>query len=228
MLFLPDEAHRFDPKYCTLCDAYFSSKALLQRHMESSERHPRCNACQRSFLNKNSLRNHYVISSKHHYCRPCDKLFETRGGLRVHLQQSSFHSDDSDDEGEDDRLPTGWEDEEAKRQDEVERRCLTEEPLVVDDADAKALSSIQRRFKMMKFMERRRNEAHKPASEPRLSHTYSCPVCLSCPKTLSATRCGHLFCSPCIERAVETNGVCPSCRKPSVMAHIRKVDLGVY
>ncbi|KAF5386865.1 hypothetical protein D9615_002085 [Tricholomella constricta] len=199
------DAEKYEIKYCSRCDVYLHSKALLQQHMEASDRHPRCGPCKRSYLNMNSLRNHYVYSSKHHYCRACDKLFKTPSGLRVHLEQSAFHNDDSDDEGDDDGLAEGWEDEVARRQDEAERRNQTEEEIAIEEAEVKQLSSIQRRAAMMNFMARRMRSAavttttHTNTYTPEVvqtpAHSYSCPVCLTCPKTVSATRCGHLFCN---------------------------------
>ncbi|KAF8061783.1 hypothetical protein FPV67DRAFT_1452659 [Lyophyllum atratum] len=228
---------KFEVKYCSLCDLYFYSKALLYQHMQDSSRHPRCKTCNRSYLNKNSLRNHYVISSKHNYCRPCDKLFAKPSGLRIHLRQSRFHSDDSDDEyeyesEENDADGEAWEDGVARELDAEERRNQTEEE-IKEEKDEGAMSSIERRAKMMEFMARRRRETSiaetsDKSKDQTVAYSYTCPVCLSCPKSVSALRCGHLFCNSCIVRSIDENNACPSCRKEAVMAHVRKIDLRVY
>ncbi|GLB35628.1 putative zinc finger, C3HC4 type (RING finger) [Lyophyllum shimeji] len=218
---------KYDLKYCSLCDEYFYSKALLHQHMQGSSRHPRCETCKRSYLNMNSLRNHYVYSARHHYCRACDKSFQTASGLRVHME---YHADDSDDEGEG---PEGWEDEVARQREEAERANQNEEPIPAEaiEADEKRLTKIQRRAALMNFITRRmRDKATASADQLKKQKLYSftCPICLGRAKTASSTRCGHLFCAPCIERAVESSGMCPTCRKPAVVAQIRKLDLTVY
>ncbi|RDB19496.1 hypothetical protein Hypma_013604 [Hypsizygus marmoreus] len=208
---------QFEMKYCSLCDQYFLTKELLQQHMQSSNRHPRCTTCKRSYLNMNSLRNHYVYSSRHHYCRACDKTFKTAAGLRVHLDQSVYHRDDSDDEGEDENLNDGWEDEVARLQDESERSHQTEEEISSNKFEEDRLSSATRRMALMNFT----------TSRPTVSSSLqiSCPICLTNPKNASSTRCGHLFCTSCIEHAIEMSGVCPTCRKPAIVAQLRKIDL---
>ncbi|KAF9489989.1 hypothetical protein BDN71DRAFT_1455242 [Pleurotus eryngii] len=57
---------------------------------------------------------------------------------------------------------------------------------------------------------------------------YRCPICLDTPKIASATRCGHVFCAPCIKRALLEHETCPSCRKAAVICQLRKIYLTAH
>jgi len=173
----------------------------------------------------NSLRNHYVCSSRHHYCRLCDKSFKTASGFRVHLERSVLHRDDSDDDDDDDDdlvddQPDGWEDEVARLEDEAERLRQVEDEIIVDEEEEKRVSPITRRIGILKLKTRK--------NIPPRRLRYNCPICLASLNNASATLCGHLFCTPCIEHALDTSGVCPTCRKPVFLSHLRKIDLHVY
>ncbi|KAH9835423.1 uncharacterized protein C8Q71DRAFT_765812 [Rhodofomes roseus] len=54
---------------------------------------------------------------------------------------------------------------------------------------------------------------------------FNCPLCLEAPEEASATRCGHVFCSPCIRSALNVKSSCPVCRTPSVPLQLRKLYL---
>eukprot|EP01060_Flectonema_neradi_P001625 TRINITY_DN1098_c0_g1_i4.p1 TRINITY_DN1098_c0_g1~~TRINITY_DN1098_c0_g1_i4.p1 ORF type:complete len:582 (+),score=106.64 TRINITY_DN1098_c0_g1_i4:522-2267(+) len=41
---------------------------------------------------------------------------------------------------------------------------------------------------------------------------YECPICFEVCTSLGLTKCGHLFCSPCILPTVSIKGQCPMCR----------------
>jgi hypothetical protein len=47
---------------------------------------------------------------------------------------------------------------------------------------------------------------------------YACPICLEIPKEPKALFCGagHLFCEPCIDRAINLDPRCPLCRNNSI------------
>lgn len=66
----------------------------------------------------------------------------------------------------------------------------------VDKVDEVALNSNKRR-----------------ASSPDEGEILECPICLKQIRSqgASSTVCGHLFCSKCIENAVQARGLCPSC-----------------
>jgi hypothetical protein len=40
-----------------------------------------------------------------------------------------------------------------------------------------------------------------------------CPICLDKFKHMVMTKCGHYFCSPCIEKSLSLYGDCPMCRR---------------
>ncbi|XP_023773831.1 E3 ubiquitin-protein ligase RNF4-like [Cyanistes caeruleus] len=56
------------------------------------------------------------------------------------------------------------------------------------------------------------------AAEPRV--VISCPICMDyyseivqSGRLMVATMCGHMFCSACLPVALETTGMCPTCRE---------------
>ncbi len=48
-----------------------------------------------------------------------------------------------------------------------------------------------------------------PTAEPSLK----CSICLCAPSEMSATTCGHIFCTSCIEESLKSQKNCPNCRK---------------
>ncbi len=45
-------------------------------------------------------------------------------------------------------------------------------------------------------------------------HDVSCPLCLELLYKPCTTECGHNFCQPCMEEAMQFHTLCPVCRKP--------------
>ncbi|KAJ7584098.1 putative zinc-finger-containing protein [Mycena floridula] len=208
-------------KYCSLCDKYFYCKEQMQQHMANTPAHPRCADCKRSFLNKNSLRNHYVLSSRHHYCRGCDKLFDTAAGLQVHIERSSDHADDYDYVR--DTRPAGWEDAAAR----AENALVKEIPLSDDDEPS---SISHEEFLKVICPSPIQNYAKPPIQRlknrpKKRGFKYACPICYATPKTMSTTRCGHLFCTGCIVHSLDKRPDCPSCRKHVDITHLRPMHL---
>ena len=46
------------------------------------------------------------------------------------------------------------------------------------------------------------------------SVTLECAVCLENVREPTSTTCGHIYCQPCIRRAIQKTKMCPLCRKP--------------
>lgn len=65
-------------------------------------------------------------------------------------------------------------------------------------------------------------EAEKEASD---ETALICPVCMSTLNEPSSTTCGHLFCSSCIEKAIEKQKKCPTCRKKLTKRNFHRIYL---
>lgn len=54
-----------------------------------------------------------------------------------------------------------------------------------------------------------------------------CPICMEPfdTKQLSATVCGHIFCTPCLKSALQSKKVCPMCRKHVNMKKVHPLYL---
>lgn len=57
--------------------------------------------------------------------------------------------------------------------------------------------------------------------------TMDCPICMDnsreirrSKRQLATTTCGHIFCKPCIRRAVQSQHACPTCRKKLTLKQI--------
>ncbi|KAL7000803.1 hypothetical protein U1Q18_001953 [Sarracenia purpurea var. burkii] len=53
----------------------------------------------------------------------------------------------------------------------------------------------------------------------------SCAICLDTLKEEACTKCGHVFCRPCITMAAVTQGRCPTCRRQIHYRGIRPIHL---
>ncbi|TXG72629.1 hypothetical protein EZV62_001208 [Acer yangbiense] len=42
---------------------------------------------------------------------------------------------------------------------------------------------------------------------------FNCPICIGPLKDATTTRCGHIYCKECIEKAIAAQSKCPTCRK---------------
>jgi hypothetical protein len=56
-----------------------------------------------------------------------------------------------------------------------------------------------------------------------LKRRLRCPICFDQMLDLASTRCGHLFCYPCVTRAVETYKRCPTCRMKLKPVEVHRV-----
>ncbi|KAJ3968741.1 hypothetical protein EV361DRAFT_399857 [Lentinula raphanica] len=218
----------YQPLYCSLCDVYVYSKNLLRQHMETSSRHPRCDLCEKSFLNLNSLRRHFILSTRHNYCATCDTSYDTPLALKIHLEHATFHRDLRN-EIEDtlyveERRQKGWENRVAK---EIERRENVEEEIALNETEERSRVEITKSILEMKQRMRGLQDSSTTLTLKPKMLKQTCAVCLDVKKTMSVTRCGHLFCSACIHHAFEQGQGCPTCRTLGVASHLRKVDLSV-
>ena len=64
------------------------------------------------------------------------------------------------------------------------------------------------------------NEMIRPYMKPN-----SCKICMSETTNCFLEKCGHTFCKACLEHLLETNAICPCCRKPFTKAQIKPLYL---
>lgn len=164
-----------------------------------------------------------------------------------HIEFAAVHRDDSDDDDSDDNniddSSEGWEDEVGARLYPEENQPPASSDEEEEDADywtdddvedfeenqdayygiaptpAAASRSHPQHNTLAEYSESASQES-RPAGV-----WFSCPLCLEAPKETSATRCGHLFCTPCIRTALSTKKMCPVCRDFTKPSQLRKVYL---
>ncbi|KIY71670.1 hypothetical protein CYLTODRAFT_103093 [Cylindrobasidium torrendii FP15055 ss-10] len=201
--------------YCTLCDLSFATTEQLRKHIDESDAHPMCMPCNRGFLNDNSFRLHYMYSPVHHYCNECGIHFDSKRAKTIHMQMAVRHHREYE-PGDRETRPVGWEDALAREQEREENK---EESFITSD------TSTSSRIQFTQRLLRYKMKTTVPTKEPvRLS----CPVCLNSSAKLSATRCGHVFCSGCIKHTFEQGQGCPSCRTQGSASQLRPLALAAH
>lgn len=50
---------------------------------------------------------------------------------------------------------------------------------------------------------------------------YSCPVCFELISEATITRCGHTYCSKCIQKSIEINKKCPKCNQSLTVEQVK-------
>jgi E3 ubiquitin-protein ligase RFWD3 len=132
-----------------------------------------------------------------------------------HLEQASVHRDDSDDEGNDDVYDSeerseGWEDKLGHLEDLRISVDQDEEELPLEQEHERHLAPPSLGYKKLvaavsplSFRCIQHLRSYSNPLQPLEIRTslapilqQSCPICMSTPNTVSATRCGHLFCTP--------------------------------
>lgn len=60
---------------------------------------------------------------------------------------------------------------------------------------------------------------------PKVVTPLECSICFEnfCGREISATKCGHLFCSQCINRSIEDRQKCPMCNANAVVSDLRPI-----
>ncbi len=139
---------------------------------------------------------HYLFSSRLYYCGTCDLTFDSPLALKIHNEHATDHQDERSQDYVDiyveERDQNGWEDRVAA---ERQRRENVETQVVVDERDA--LSRIEVGKAILKLKERMRRQQQQPESPSSSSKILKpwCAICLSRPKKICVTKCGHMFCS---------------------------------
>ncbi|KAF5356736.1 hypothetical protein D9757_012535 [Collybiopsis confluens] len=226
--------------YCTAHDGYFRNDKERDRHIQESLDHPQCHICDRRFLNLHTLRKHFVIAVGHHYCEECNRHFKSAEGLEYHLGRvHRFSDDDSDDEDEyppyyqsteDD--DDDWEDEQGLEvyPDGVPSERLAHKRGANDDNSWEAWDSYdfedEEDLKDPVMGENESDEEEE--DEENLTNHFECPMCQKqdC-VAICTTRCGHLFCAPCITAALKFTHECPICDAPGEVRNLRRVYVAV-
>ncbi|KAJ3771021.1 putative zinc-finger-containing protein [Lentinula raphanica] len=226
--------------YCVLHDSYFADHEDRQRHIQSSSDHPQCHICDRRFKDNNALRNHWIVAKYHYYCRDCEKHFESPAGLEFHIDEihiGGYDSDDSDEEDEYDAEPVyydGWEDDQGieRYPDGVPAESEAHKLGVEDDnswedcddldfEDEEDLADLP---ELQDDQSSNDSDCVLDEDDEHLVHQFECPMCEKneC-ATICTTRCGHIFCAPCITGAFKYTEACPICDESGDVSQLRRI-----
>ncbi|KIK56569.1 hypothetical protein GYMLUDRAFT_229977 [Collybiopsis luxurians FD-317 M1] len=228
--------------YCAAHDDYFTNAYERDQHIQASKDHPQCHICDRRFLNLHTLRKHFVIAVGHHYCEECRRHFKTAEGLEYHLDRVHRSSDDSDSDDEDDYPPyyqsvddddDDWEDEQGLERypDGVPPESQAHKRAADDDNSWEAWDDFdfEDEEDLVDPVSQESNgesddEGEDDEDEENLTHQFVCPMCEKddC-AAIYTTRCGHLFCAPCITAAFKYTHECPICDEPGEVTQLRRL-----
>ncbi|EGO03482.1 hypothetical protein SERLA73DRAFT_129809 [Serpula lacrymans var. lacrymans S7.3] len=157
----------------------------------------------------------------------------------MHVEYAAVHRDDSDDDDDESEMeepPDGWEDEYGKIEFPDEEGEETDDDLSWEEYDE---CDIEREDELHDplaiSLDSQESEplnsdaisSHsgnvKQSSQDSSLASYDCPLCLDTTKALSVTRCGHIFCTSCIQRVFRTKRLCPVCRQSGSLKQLRKI-----
>ncbi|KAH7918255.1 hypothetical protein BV22DRAFT_1024890 [Leucogyrophana mollusca] len=219
---------------CGLCDKRFLNKNSLRNHYVYSSRHHYCAVCEKSFNTAAGLKMHIEYASVHRDDsddEDIDDGDEPPDGWEDEFGRREFPDEEEEAEGGDGRedgADSEWEDYDDC---DVEDEDDPHDPLAI---------SIGSRTDFLQSSESRQgvnssqlgselgtHDVSRVPSQSALHMSYPCPLCLDHASTVSATRCGHVFCTPCIRRVFKSTKLCPVCRSPGKLKHLRKVYLSL-
>ncbi|KAJ6388423.1 hypothetical protein OIU77_026901 [Salix suchowensis] len=63
---------------------------------------------------------------------------------------------------------------------------------------------------------------------PAAASVFCCPICMDEMKEATSTKCGHVFCKNCIEKALAVQKKCPTCRTKCIAKSIFKIFLPAF
>ncbi|KAJ3780514.1 hypothetical protein GGU10DRAFT_391210 [Lentinula aff. detonsa] len=223
--------------YCVLHDMYFADHEDRNRHVQSSDDHPQCHICDRRFKDHNALRNHWIVAKYHYYCKACDKHFNSAAGLEFHIDEIHVGGDDSDDEDFDDEFEhyDGWEDDQGadRYPDGVPSEAQAHKLGVEDDNSWEGLDDLD--FEDEEDLvdppepwnDEEGNDSDEDLDEDdeeHLTHQFKCPMCEKNEfAAICTTRCGHMFCAPCITGAYKYTKACPICDESGEVSQLRRI-----
>ena len=93
---LPENSSKEELK-CLHCEAFFSRKDNLTRHIKSVHlqiKENMCHLCDRQFLSKVELKDHQLVqdcNKKVFNCKICDAIFSRKSSLKSHI--ATFHNE---------------------------------------------------------------------------------------------------------------------------------------
>lgn len=219
---------------CDTCNRRFANKNSLRNHFVYSPRHHYCAVCERDFRTAAGLRAHIEYAAVHRDDSDSDEEldeiddssegWEDEVGERVFPEENRRGHPDSSDEED----PNYWTDDDTEEFEEEQDRYYG-----FARAPAAAPQPTRPRdvaAHMRQSGETLREEANTAVSSdtekpPTSGLFFSCPLCLEAPRETSATKCGHLFCTPCIRMALSNKKMCPVCRDFAVPRQLRKIYL---
>ncbi|KAJ3996444.1 hypothetical protein F5050DRAFT_1571489 [Lentinula boryana] len=223
--------------YCVLHDMYFADHEDRNRHVQSSDDHPQCHICDRRFKDHNALRNHWIVAKYHYYCKACDKHFNSAAGLEFHIDEIHVGGDDSDDEDDNDEFEhyEGWEDDQGadRYPDGVPPEAQAHKLGVKDDNSWEGLDDLdfEDEEDLVDPPELRDDDVAADSGEEvdeddeeHLTHQFKCPMCEKNEfAAICTTRCGHMFCAPCITGAYNYTEACPICDEAGEISQLRRI-----
>ncbi|KAF9686001.1 hypothetical protein SADUNF_Sadunf03G0113100 [Salix dunnii] len=63
---------------------------------------------------------------------------------------------------------------------------------------------------------------------PPAASLFCCPICMDEMKEATSTKCGHVFCKNCIEKALAVQKKCPTCRTKCIAKSIFRIFLPAF
>ncbi|CAL1708641.1 unnamed protein product [Somion occarium] len=229
---------------CDRCERRFANMNSLRNHWVYSPRHHYCVVCEKDFSSSGGLRVHMEMAAVHRddsddEDEEDDDIDDTFDGWEDEVARNMYPDGEEDDEPASDDEDYSAEDEYWDEDDETEFEEDRDAyygfasvsavggellPAVAAASAPTAGESSTQEEPQASFSTKDSGQIKPVVADAR---AYGCPLCLEAPQDCSATHCGHIFCTPCIDTALESRKMCPVCRKFACHRQLRKVFLPV-
>ncbi|GJE86487.1 RING-type domain-containing protein [Phanerochaete sordida] len=219
---------------CDTCNRRFANKNSLRNHYVYSRRHHYCAVCERDFRTAAGLRAHIEYAAVHRDDSDSDEDiddiddssegWEDVVGGRVFPEENAREYPDTSEDEED---PNYWTDDDTEDFEEERDSYygFARAPATAPQAHDSHNAAADTHQPVATSSENGNTESPDTEKAPTSGVFFSCPLCLEAPKESSATRCGHLFCTPCIRTALSNKKMCPVCREFAVPKQLRRIYL---
>ncbi|KAI0634797.1 hypothetical protein C8Q77DRAFT_1156184 [Trametes polyzona] len=250
---LRDQHVLFSPNHpkCEKCDIRFANGNALRAHYTISRKHNYCAACDRHFRTPAGIHAHIELSAIHggggddsDEEEDDDDIDDSYEGWEDDVGLARFPEENDRDE------PSVDDDDAIDSEDVYWPEDTESDPPELDDAsydgNAPVPDGVTVEVGPDHMLAVTTEESSSPKAHvcgesckengctdliqgkpPPGAFFLTCPVCIDPMSVPTATACGHLFCSSCINRCIQVERACPVCRRKAVPKDLRKLFLDV-
>lgn len=226
---------------CEPCQRRFPNKNALRTHYSCSKKHRYCLLCDKAFSTEGGYKVHLEASPKHRTPSVVatfgpssfDQTKSRPEGWEDECGKKYFPNDGPTDEEDDVEYEEFWEEDEEEDEEDECVDSLESVPPTTEGGIDLLMNAIRNKYshvrtlaELAQYNDRSRAGPLLPEALYRraVSVKLTCPICLAGPSdSCSTLKCGHLFCTSCVEETLEQDPTCPVCSEPANATHLIEV-----